>query len=53
MRVATARSIGPRVGGVRTFAAGPVNVVAVLLDVLINEREDRFAAAWIAILFVA
>src|SRR6266571_2659050 len=41
------------VGRVRTLAAGPVDVVAVLFDVLINERVDWLAAASIAGLFVA
>src|SRR2546427_8533638 len=51
--VPAADRVAAGVGRVRTFAAGPMDVVAVLFDVLVNEREDRLAAASIAGLFVA
>src|SRR5262249_14324407 len=53
VRVAAADGVAAGIGGVRPFAAGPVDVVAVLFDVLVNERVNRFAAALIAGGFIA
>src|SRR2546422_2036822 len=53
VRVSAPHGVAAGVGRVRTFVARPMNVVAMLLDVLINEREDRLATARVAVSFVA